>query len=115
MQPLDGGAGAAAAGAAAGAASGGADMTEDELIYGGQPAQPGNPTNNGPVPSPAQEEGTGGWEQFPEGLEGYDEESGWEQDEVMQDPWGNQGGDGGWFGGGSGGGGGGGDWGDWGQ
>ncbi|KIR39388.1 hypothetical protein I307_01265 [Cryptococcus deuterogattii 99/473] len=115
VQPLDGGAGAAAAGAAAGAASGGADMTEDELIYGRQPAQPGNPTNNGPVPPPAQEEGTGGWEQFPEGLEGYDEESGWEQDEVMQDPWGNQGGDGGWFGGGSGGGGGGGDWGDWGQ
>ncbi|KIR78601.1 hypothetical protein I306_04529 [Cryptococcus gattii EJB2] len=122
VQPLDGGgggggAGAAAAGAAAGAASGGADMTEDELIYGRQPAQPGNPTNNGPVPPPppAEGESTGGWDQFPEGLEGYDEQSGWGQDDVMQDPWGDQGGDGGWFGGGSGGGGGGGDWGDWGQ
>lgn len=83
-----------------------------QRIYGRQPAQPGSP--NDPVPPPPGES-AGGWEQFPQGLEGYDEQSaGWEQEDVMQDPWGNQGGDdSGWFGGG--GGGGGGDWGDWGQ
>ncbi|WWC92792.1 uncharacterized protein L201_007751 [Kwoniella dendrophila CBS 6074] len=96
VQPTDGG---AAAGAAAGAA--GAGMTEDEQIYGRQPSQAGRQDP----------------EQYPpsdEGMEGYQEEQGWGENEVMQDPWSQQQNDGGWFGGdGSGGGGGDGDWGDW--
>ncbi|WVF68496.1 hypothetical protein IAT40_003263 [Kwoniella sp. CBS 6097] len=107
-QPVDGG---AAAGAAAGAA--GAGMSEDEQIYGRQPA-PGPET-----PSRSAEDGRGGYpeQQYgdEEGLEGYEEEQGWGEDEVMQDPWSQQqqSDDGGWFGGS--GGGGGGDWGDWGS
>ncbi|KAK8849684.1 hypothetical protein IAR55_005019 [Kwoniella newhampshirensis] len=99
VQPSDGG---AAAGAAAGAA--GAGMTEDEQIYGRQPSQ----SAENALPE--------NYDASPEGLEGYEEEPGWGEDEVMQDPWSQQGSDdGGWFGGSGGGGGGGGDWGDWGS
>ncbi|WVQ66057.1 uncharacterized protein L199_004235 [Kwoniella botswanensis] len=97
VQPSDG----AAAGAAAGAA--GVGMSEDEQIYGRQPSQESSDDPDRYPPSA-------------EGMEGYDEESGWGDDEVMQDPWSQQqSDDGGWFGGSGGGGDGGGDWGDWGS
>ncbi|ODO06850.1 hypothetical protein I350_04210 [Cryptococcus amylolentus CBS 6273] len=102
-------AGGAAAGAMGSAAGG---LSEDEQIYGRQPpsAEPGS----APPPAPAPDQGQYGWpETWPEdmgggveGLEGYREEAGWSEDEVMQDPWGQQqggGDDGGWFGGGDGG------------
>ncbi|WRT69687.1 uncharacterized protein IL334_006677 [Kwoniella shivajii] len=95
-------AGGAATGAAAGAA--GANMSEDEQIYGRQPS----------------EQGSQDLDQYPpsaEGMEGLDEEQGWGENEVMQDPWSEQqNDDSGWFGSDDGGGGGGGgDWGDWGS
>ncbi|WVQ79166.1 hypothetical protein IAT38_001262 [Cryptococcus sp. DSM 104549] len=103
----DGGAAAGAAAGAAGAGIGsGGNMSEDELIYGRQPSRPGEDAQ-----MPQDDEGGFG---SPEGMEGYGEEPGWDNDEVLQDPWANQGGGGGgWFGGSGGGGGDGGDWGDW--
>lgn len=97
--------------------AGGRDWTDDE-IYGRAPApggegaasdvppdMPGRPYE---PPAPGQQ------------AEGFDYPSefpgdGFDNEEVMQDPWANQGSDGGLFGGGDGGGGGGswGDWGDW--
>ncbi|WWC65821.1 uncharacterized protein I303_108443 [Kwoniella dejecticola CBS 10117] len=81
-----------AAGAAAGAA--GAGMTEDEQIYGRQASQAQQSDSN-PERYPPSDEG----------MEGYEEEPGWGDDEVMQDPWSQQSSDdSGWFGGGDGGG-----------
>ncbi|OCF35219.1 hypothetical protein I317_02265 [Kwoniella heveanensis CBS 569] len=108
-QPIDGGAAAGAAAGAAGAAGSGTGVSEDEQIYGRQPRSAEEDGGQYPEQQSRNEYGD-------EGLEGYEEEQGWGEDEVMQDPWSQQqqGGDGGgWFGGDGGGdwGGGGGDWG----
>jgi hypothetical protein len=118
------GAGDVLGGAAAGAAMGGAggytgrDWTDDE-IYGRAPP-PGEAAQNSPWanPNPAQAPPEGPYEPPAPGqqAEGFDYPNDFPGDEeIMQDPWANQGGDdGGFFGGG--GGGGGGDWGgfgDW--
>jgi hypothetical protein len=100
-------AGTAGAAGAAGAAgtmgagqypeAGGRELSEDEQIYGPQPTQPPPPDLPRDVP----------------GAQGWEGEETWypDDDEVMEDPWADQGGDGGLFGGG--GGGDGGSWGDW--
>ncbi|WVQ96043.1 hypothetical protein IAU59_003143 [Kwoniella sp. CBS 9459] len=110
-QPVDGG---AAAGAAAGAAGVSNGVSENEQIYGRQPQSPPRPDEE---PGHPQQQGQKPEQYGDEGLEGYEEEQGWGEDEVMQDPWSQQqtGDDGGWFGGSGGSGGGGGDWGDWGS
>lgn len=112
---MPGGPGLGGAAGAAGAAGafGGRGGSEDEQIYGGR--QDPSPD----VPRGA-EDGLGMRRRDDgQGMEGYTEDEGWVGDadeEVMQDPWGQQGGgdDSGWFGGGGGGGDGGG-WGDWGS
>ncbi|EIW71495.1 hypothetical protein TREMEDRAFT_67793 [Tremella mesenterica DSM 1558] len=81
-------------GAMAGGAAAGATMSENEQIYGPQSGRT----------SPSREEKYG-----QEGLEGYDENEGWGDDEVLQDPWEQSDDDGGVFGGGGDGGG----WGGW--
>ena len=85
--PSDGGAAGVAGGAAAGTAAG---MSEDEQIYGRQPDRPVTRDDD----YPAQQEG----------MEGYDEQSGWgDEGDVLEDPWAQEdlGDDGGgWFGGG---------------
>lgn len=102
-----GAAGAAGAVGAGAGALGGA--SEDEQIYGQQsaPQQPGSAYPEIPDERYGEQSGSG--------MEGYPEDPGWTEDgeEVMQDPWGQEGGDdSGWYGGG-GGGGDGGSWGDW--
>lgn len=110
--------GAAAAGAAMGAGKAGAgaaqrDWTDDE-IYGRAPPPDGSarwegapaaPPQDPPVPG-QQAEGFDYPYEFPGDVPGPDEE-------IMQDPWANPGGD--VFGGDGGGGGGGSSWGDWGD
>lgn len=113
--------GAAAAGAAMGAGNAGnagaaqRDWTDDE-IYGRAPQPDGSARWDGAPAAPPQEPPVPGQQaegfdypyEFPGDVPGPDEE-------MMQDPWANPGGDGGLFGGSGGGGGGGGGWGDWGD
>lgn len=86
--PSDAGAAGAAGGAAAGTAAG---MSEDEQIYGRQPDR--QPAARDDAYPPQQE-----------GMEGYDEQSGWgDEGDVLEDPWAQNDGEetgGGWFGGG---------------
>ncbi|WVQ75032.1 hypothetical protein IAR50_004641 [Cryptococcus sp. DSM 104548] len=90
-------AGGAAAGAMGSTAGG---LSEDEQIYGRQPPPA---AEAGSAPPPAPEQGQYGWpETWPEDMGGTGgmEDAGWSEDEVMQDPWGQQqsgGDDGGWF------------------
>ena len=98
QQPDAGAAGAGAAGAAgmAGGDELGRGLSEEEQIYGHQPGQSGS-------------------SQSPQSDAWGEVEQGWrpDGDQVMEDPWQDEGSQGGWFGGDGGGGGDGGSWGDW--
>lgn len=79
----DGAAGAGAAGVgAAGAMGGQRGMSEDEQIYGRQPA-------SGDAPA---RESSDEW--YNTGMDGHREES-WEDEQMMDDPWSDTGGEGG--------------------